>query len=214
LVGSPFHADAGLHPIRTLLERRCGIDRSTGRAERLQLLDNEIRAWGLDPPSTVPALAPVLGIEAQAGYEPVAAEGRRLYELIARGVRAYLLACLAGEAGLVVAEDVARERLDTALALAQDTGMHFYDAELLRLRAHTQDEPALRLADINGALELARRQTAALFELRAALDDFEHRGKAAADTVAEAASHIPANSALPELARAQALIGPSQQDAR
>jgi class 3 adenylate cyclase len=124
LVGSPFHADAGLHPIRTLLERRCGIDRNTGQIERLQLLDNEIRDCGLDRRSTVPLLAPVLGIEAQAGYEQVTAEGRRLYELIAEAVQTYLLACLAGGAGLVVAEDVhwfdpsTREVLGTLLDMA------------------------------------------------------------------------------------------------
>jgi class 3 adenylate cyclase len=106
LVGSPFHTDAGLHPVRTLLERRCGIDRSTDQAERLGLLDAEVRARGLDPRSTVPLLAPVLGIDAEAGYEKVAAEGRKLYELIAQAVQAYPVACLGGGAGLVVAEDV------------------------------------------------------------------------------------------------------------
>ena len=124
LVGSPFHTDAGLHPIRTLLERRCGIDRNTGQTERLRLLDSEIRTCGLDSQGTVPLLAPVLGIEAQAGYEQVTAEGRRLYELIARAVQTYLLACLAGGAGLVVAEDVhwfdasTREVLGTLLDMA------------------------------------------------------------------------------------------------
>ena len=102
--GSPFHTDAGLHPVRTMLERRCGIDRSTGQAERLRLLDAEVRAHGLDPGS-VALLAPVLGIEAKTGYQPVAAEGRKLYELIAQSVRDYLLACLDCSA-LVVAEDV------------------------------------------------------------------------------------------------------------
>jgi class 3 adenylate cyclase len=125
LVGSPFHTDAGLHPIRTLLERRSGIDRAANQTERLQLLNNEIRACGLDQRSTLPLLAPVLGIEAQAGYEPVAAEGRRLYELIAQAVQAYLLACLDGKAALVVAEDVhwfdpsTREVLGTLLATAE-----------------------------------------------------------------------------------------------
>ena len=33
--------------------------------------------------------------------------------------------------------DQARARLDTALQIAEDTGMHLYDAELLRARAHT-----------------------------------------------------------------------------
>jgi len=54
----------------------------------------------------VPLLAPVLGIDVAAGYEQVAAEGRRLYELIAGAVRTYLLACLGEGAGLLVAEDV------------------------------------------------------------------------------------------------------------
>jgi len=106
LVGSPFHTDAGLHPVRTLLERRCGIDCKTDQVERLRLLDAEVRACGLDPRTTVPLLAPVLGIEAEAGYEQVAAEGRKLYELIAQAVQTYLLQCLAGGAGLAVAEDV------------------------------------------------------------------------------------------------------------
>src|SRR6201988_2773406 len=63
LVGSPFHTDAGLHPVRALLERRCGIRRSTDQAERLRLLDAEVCAYGLDPRSIVPLLAPVLGID-------------------------------------------------------------------------------------------------------------------------------------------------------
>ena len=67
--------------------------------------------------------------------------------------------------------------LDTGLQLADDTGMHFYDAEPLRLRAHTHTDPDARQADIAAARELARRQGATLFELRAALDDFELRGE-------------------------------------
>jgi tetratricopeptide (TPR) repeat protein len=106
LVGSPLHTDAGLHPIRTVVERRCDIHRNTDRAERLRRLDAEVRACGLDPRTTVPLLAPVLGIEAEAEYQKVAAEGPKLYELIAQAVQTYLLACLAGGAGLVVAEDV------------------------------------------------------------------------------------------------------------
>lgn len=99
---------------------------------------------------------------------------------------------------------VARERLDTGLQLAQDTGMRFYDAELLRLRAHTQ--PDARRADITGALALARRQGATLFELRAALDDVELRGEPARGTLVDVASRISTNNTWPELARAQAAL--------
>jgi class 3 adenylate cyclase/tetratricopeptide (TPR) repeat protein len=106
LSGSPFHTDVGLHPVRTLLERRCGIGRSTEPGERLRLLGAEVRARSLDPEGAVPLLAPVLGIGAEAGYEPAAAEGRKLYGLIAEAVQTYLLACFGHGAGLLVAEDV------------------------------------------------------------------------------------------------------------
>jgi len=85
---------------------------------------------------------------------------------------------------------VAPERLDTGLQLAQDTGMRFYDAELLRLRAHTHTDEDARRADIAAALALARRQGATLFELRAALDDFELRGEPARATLVDVASRI------------------------
>jgi hypothetical protein len=100
----------------------------------------------------------------------------------------------------------ARRQLDTGLQLARDTGMCFYDAELLRLRAHTHTDQDARVADLGAALELARRQGATLFELRAALDDFELQGEAARGALIDAASRIPANNAWPELARAQARL--------
>ena len=106
LMGSPFHTDTGLHPVRTLLERRCGIGRLTEPGERLRLLQAHVAACSPEPGTLVSLLAPVLGIGAEAGYEPVPAEGRKLYELIAQAVGGYLSACLGDGAGLVVAEDV------------------------------------------------------------------------------------------------------------
>ena len=106
LIGSPFHTDAGLRPVRTLLERRCGFERSTSSGERVRLLEAELAAVGLIPVTAVPLLAPVLGIGTEHGYEPVDAEGRKLYELISQAVQRYLLACIGSGAGLLVAEDV------------------------------------------------------------------------------------------------------------
>lgn len=106
LIGSPFHTDAGLHPIRALLERRCGIERATEQADRLHLLHDELRARGLDLESTVPLLAPVLGIAAEYGYEPVRAEGTKLYERITEAILRYLLACAGDGPAVVLAEDV------------------------------------------------------------------------------------------------------------
>jgi hypothetical protein len=106
LFGSPLHAGVGLHPVRTLLERRCVIGQLTDPAEPLGLLRAELVALGLDPETAVPLLAPVLGIGPQEGYQPVAAEGRKLQQLISEAVCRYLLACLGGGPGLVVAEDM------------------------------------------------------------------------------------------------------------
>ena len=100
----------------------------------------------------------------------------------------------------------ARRQLDTGLQLAHDTGMHYYDAELLRLRAQTHDDPATRRADLEAALELARRQGAHLFELRAALDDFELRGELARAPLSDAVSRMPDDSTIPEVTRARAAI--------
>ena len=84
--------------------------------------------------------------------------------------------------------------------------MHFYDAELLRLRAHTHTAPKAIRADLEAALELARRQGARLFELRSALDDFELRGELARAALLAAVSRMPTDSAMPEMARARSTM--------
>ena len=62
-------------------------------------------------------------------------------------------------------------------------------------------------SDLQAALALARREGAYLFELRAALDDFEQRGDIARPAVAAAMSRMPTESALPEMARAREVLG-------
>ena len=105
LFGSPLHTDTGLHPVRRLIERRCGITRLTDGPERLRLLQAELLACGLDPAEAVPLLAPVIGVGPEHGYHPPAVEGRTLYELIGATVQQYVLACVGEQAGLLIAED-------------------------------------------------------------------------------------------------------------
>ena len=106
LRGSPLHTDTGLHPVRRLVERRCGITRLTDGAERLRLLETELRSHALDPEATVPLLAPVVGLTPEHGVQPAAALGRTLYESIGETVHRYVLACLDDGPGLIIAEDV------------------------------------------------------------------------------------------------------------
>lgn len=105
LGGSAMHADTGLHPIRRLLESRCNITRVTSPSDCLRLLEAELVAQGRDPACDVPLLAPVLSIGPEHGYEPVAAEGERLYHLVGEAVQRYLWACLGSDPALVLVED-------------------------------------------------------------------------------------------------------------
>lgn len=127
--GSPLHTDAGLYPVRRLLERRCGIDRLTGAAERLRLLDAELRSRGMAAATAIPLLAPVLGVGPEHGYRPSVAEGLTLYQLIGAAVHQYLLACLNGSAGLILAEDM--HWFDTSTSDVVDALLTHADGRLL-----------------------------------------------------------------------------------
>jgi len=103
-------------------------------------------------------------------------------------------------------KDAARERVELALQMADETGMHFYDAELLRIRAHTYDDAQAHHAGLQAAIELARKQGSPAFELRAAADDFELVGESGRAALEDALSHFPVDQTWPELARARALL--------
>jgi len=106
LQGSPFHVDAGFHPVRGLIEYRCGIEEDDDPAARLERLAREVAGLGLEHSADLPLLAALVGIAPSAGYEPVAAEGRKLEERIAGAARAYILACTAGAPAVIVCENL------------------------------------------------------------------------------------------------------------
>jgi hypothetical protein len=101
----------------------------------------------------------------------------------------------------------ARERLELALGQASESDMHFHDAELVRLRAHTVSGRRSREVELNSALELARRQGATLFEMRCLVDWFQlvdHNRRAELEDVI---SRIPGDAHWPEFTRARGLLG-------
>jgi hypothetical protein len=67
--------------------------------------------------------------------------------------------------------------------------------------------PSPTPAEPTSALPLARRQGDTLFELRAAVDDYELRGQPARAALIDAASRIPAASTWPEPRPGQPLGG-------
>lgn len=116
------------------------------------------------------------------------------------GVLARVL-CAAGD------RQAARDCIDVSLRMGQDTWIQFYDAELLRLRALTLDDVDERHRYFRDAIQLAQKQGAHIFELRAAADDFELMGDPARMALIEASRRIGADQTWPDLARARALLG-------
>jgi class 3 adenylate cyclase/tetratricopeptide (TPR) repeat protein len=104
-------------------------------------------------------------------------------------------------------KDAARERVDLALQMADETEFRMYNADLLRIRALTYDDPQARHAGLRSAIELAQTQGVPVFELHAAADDFELVGEPARAALVDALSRFPADQSWPELARVRALLG-------
>jgi len=84
--------------------------------------------------------------------------------------RSYYLGILAETQVLTGDEDGALASLDEAIALAESSGITYWQPELLRLRAERLQEcdPAEAITGFDRALEIARRQGARLHELRIA----------------------------------------------
>jgi hypothetical protein len=95
--------------------------------------------------------------------------------------------------------DGAVERFDQSLALAEETGVRFYDAETARLRAMTLDEPATVVRELRVALDLARSQGALPFQLRIARELFEREGDRARPLLVETLGEFAAGASYPEL---------------
>jgi len=94
-------------------------------------------------------------------------------------------------------------RSQSALQKADDNDEHFYDAELLRIRAHTHVDPDTQAAGFAAVAGWPARQGAALFELRATLDDFELRGQPVRAAFVAAVSRMHTDGAVPEVALAR-----------
>jgi len=106
LFGSPFHADASFHAVRTMIEGRSGAGASLAAADRLALLRRELSELGLAPDVLIPPLAAVLDIPPEAGFRPIEADARKLHDAIVGAATRYILAAIGPGPGLCVVEDM------------------------------------------------------------------------------------------------------------
>jgi class 3 adenylate cyclase len=99
----------------------------------------------------------------------------------------------------------ARSCLEDSLQLGHSTGMDFWRSEALRHLAPLEPDPQGRRKRLDEALELARRQRAALFELRIALD-LAALDPVRVTEVERALGRLGRNVAYPEVVRAEAVL--------
>ncbi len=101
--------------------------------------------------------------------------------------------------------DGAAARYDETLQFGRSTGIRFYEAEVLRLRAHLL--PANQVsAALRAALDLARSQGAAPFELRIARDLVANGDADGLMLVAEAVTRFAPDAHYPELEDARSSV--------
>ena len=103
LRGSPFHRRQGLQPIRELLWDEADVRGDRNPAEQLGALRTYLAGRRME--AALPLLAPVAGIEPEAGYDAVEVEPARLQALIADAVHELLSSALP-DGGVLLVEDV------------------------------------------------------------------------------------------------------------
>jgi len=202
LHGSPFHVDAGLHPVRSLVEARCGITDDADPVERLECLAREVTNLGLDRSEALPLLATIMEIAPSAGYDPVASEGRKLEEQIAEAAGDYIVACTQGRPAIVVAENL--QWFDNATRELLDALIRGGARSVLVLGTSRERE--------SGSWETIEPQPLTLAG-RLTLIDALHEGVGEHDRLALAARSDGIPLYLEELVRAGAAQRPATSDA-
>jgi hypothetical protein len=127
--------------------------------------------------------------------------------LRARVILPYVLTAAAEARAVLGQPTEALAGFRAAGALAEETGVRFYEAERLRLLARALPPGDESQALLRQAWELARRQGASLFELRAALDLARLADDPGSPArLAAAMARFPPGAGYPELNEAQVVL--------
>jgi class 3 adenylate cyclase len=102
--------------------------------------------------------------------------------------------------------DAARSHFASSLALAESTGMHFYDAETRRRAAGLAGDPAAVREGLLEAMATAKAQGAHLFELRAALDLYRLDPAGFTSDLDAATKHFAGDARCRDVAEARAAV--------
>jgi class 3 adenylate cyclase/tetratricopeptide (TPR) repeat protein len=170
LSGSAFFVEAGLYPVRRLIEQGAGIRNDSDGAGRLRLLHDELEARGLEPGELLPLLAPVLGLGPEAGYVAEPFDTRKLSGAIADAAYRYISARLGPGPSVLLAEDlqwidpvtleiierIAQDERACLMVLTARPGVPaIADAEVIDLRPLSESDSALLVDELCADADLS-----------------------------------------------------------
>ncbi|HEX6312232.1 MAG TPA: AAA family ATPase, partial [Acidimicrobiia bacterium] len=145
LRGSPFHASAGFHALRSLLALPGEGD---GPPATIDALADSVTACGLEAGPIVPLLAPLSDIPAEA-QPTIGLDGRLLREAVADAAYRYLAACLGAGPSVLVVEDL--HWCDDATVEVVGRVLRESGAEVLVLTTSREPAPVA----LHGAIDLS-----------------------------------------------------------
>ncbi|MGH8959246.1 MAG: ATP-binding protein [Acidimicrobiia bacterium] len=105
---SPYYTSTAFYPLARMLSRRCGLSPDSANAEKLALLEQEVKEARLDPANVIPYLAPILSIELghEGPYPSPRQDASKLRQATIESFRQWWAGLAAAEARVVLIEDL------------------------------------------------------------------------------------------------------------
>jgi class 3 adenylate cyclase/tetratricopeptide (TPR) repeat protein len=105
---SPYYTSTAFYPLARMLSRRCGLSAELANAEKLALLEQEVKEAQLDPANVIPYLAPILSIELDDGgpYPPPRQDASKLRQATIESFKQWWAGLAAAEPRVVLIEDL------------------------------------------------------------------------------------------------------------
>ncbi len=103
---SPYYTSTAFYPLARMLSRRCGLSPDSDNAERLGLLEHEVKEAQLDPTNVIPYLAPILAIDVEGRYPAPRQDASKLKQATIESFQQWWAGLAAAEPRVVLIEDL------------------------------------------------------------------------------------------------------------
>ena len=103
---SPYYTSTAFYPLARMLSRRCGLTADSDNAERLSLLEHEVKEAQLDPATVIPYLAPIISVDLEGRYPAPRQDASKLKQATIESFQQWWAGLAAAEPRVVLIEDL------------------------------------------------------------------------------------------------------------